>query len=85
MTEHIDSCAQSEKRPCPANKSLHDEPKDAHWWSGWPGAHCMKCGDEDKNEVCLALGCHCLCHNEFWEAFEKEMAKKPKDLPDLEF
>ncbi len=66
MTDHIESCAQLETRPCPANQSLHGELKDQHWWSGWPGAHCMKCGDEDKNEVCLADNCKCQCHDDFW-------------------
>ena len=27
-----------------------------HWWSGWPGAHCLLCGQEDKREVGLADG-----------------------------
>lgn len=22
-----------------------------HWWSGWPGAHCHYCGQEDPNEL----------------------------------
>jgi hypothetical protein len=25
-----------------------------HNWSGWPGAICINCGQEDQNEVCLA-------------------------------
>lgn len=32
-----------------------------HRWSGWPGAWCLDCGQEDKRELCLAdghdLGC----------------------------
>jgi len=32
--KHIPSCAQLEKIPCPANKSLHGEKPDEHWWSG---------------------------------------------------
>lgn len=27
-----------------------------HRWSGWPGAWCLDCGQEDQNEACLA---HC--------------------------
>lgn len=26
-----------------------------HWWSGWPGAWCMKCGAEHLLEI--AIGC----------------------------
>ncbi len=22
-----------------------------HWWSGWPGAHCLYCGQEDPDEL----------------------------------
>lgn len=28
----------------------------AHWWSGWPGAFCMKCGAQDPAEIHLADG-----------------------------
>jgi hypothetical protein len=63
---HSQECFQQFKRECPANKSLHNEPSNQHWWSGWPGAYCMKCGDEDANELCMA-GCKCDCHNEFWK------------------
>lgn len=42
--DHISTCYQSEKRPCPAGKSLHGEAITDHWRSGWPGAFCMKCG-----------------------------------------
>ena len=28
--------------------------EDGHTWSGWPGAFCMRCGDEDQTEVCVA-------------------------------
>ncbi len=26
----------------------------AHRWSGWPGAFCLKCGAEDQVEIALA-------------------------------
>lgn len=29
---------------------------DAHHWSGWPGAFCLKCGSVDPNEQALADG-----------------------------
>ncbi len=73
MSEHIDSCAQLEKTLCPANKSLHNERKDEHWWSGWPGAYCMKCGAEDKDEICIGDVCKCSCHDEFWKEYAKSM------------
>lgn len=25
-----------------------------HSWSGWPGAWCLNCGQEDQNEICMA-------------------------------
>jgi len=25
-----------------------------HWWSGWPGAYCMRCGCEDPMEIAMA-------------------------------
>ena len=27
-----------------------------HWWSGWPGAYCMKCGAGHALEVALGEG-----------------------------
>lgn len=77
-SDHIYTCAQLEKIPCPANKSLHNEGKDEHWWSGWPGAYCMKCGSEDKNEICIGNACVCHCHDEFWAEYEKSMTKETK-------
>jgi hypothetical protein len=26
----------------------------AHRWSGWPGAWCLDCGQEDQNEICVS-------------------------------
>jgi hypothetical protein len=64
---HRTDCAQTEYRECPVKKSLYGEKVTEHWWSGWPGAYCIKCGDEDKNEICLGTGCECKCHDEFWK------------------
>jgi len=25
-----------------------------HRWSGWPGAYCLDCGQEDQCEICIA-------------------------------
>jgi len=72
--EHIPTCYQLEKIDCPANKSLHGEKLTEHWWSGWPGAYCMKCGSEDKDELCIG-GCNCSCHDEFWKGYEEYMKK----------
>lgn len=66
--EHSEGCWQKHKRPCPSNKTLANEAPDEHWWSGWPGAYCMKCGDDDMNEACLA-GCDCKCHEAFWKEY----------------
>ena len=27
-----------------------------HWWSGWPGAYCMKCGVDDPLEWAVGNG-----------------------------
>jgi hypothetical protein len=27
-----------------------------HWWSGWPGAFCCKCGQNDLEEVAVGRG-----------------------------
>lgn len=27
-----------------------------HWWSGWPGAYCMRCGADHALELALADG-----------------------------
>ena len=36
-----------------------------HSWSGWPGAYCLNCLENDPSEQCLGLGCittiHCTC------------------------
>lgn len=68
--EHIDSCAQLEAEPCTRLISLHGEAIGEHWFSGWPGAYCLKCGEEDKNEVCIGIGCECQCHEEFWRSYD---------------
>ena len=28
----------------------------AHCWSGWPGAWCLDCGADDRNELAIAEG-----------------------------
>lgn len=79
MIKHILTCYQLEKVPCPAGYSLHSEKPDEHWWSGWPGAWCMKCHDEDKDELCLG-DCLCPCHEEFWKELES-IGKPEPDVP----
>jgi hypothetical protein len=61
--EHIPTCAQLEYVPCGG-------PNPNHRWSGWPGAYCLDCGEEDKNEICLA-GCSCPCHDELWASYDR--------------
>ena len=62
--KHLKTCAVGTYIPCPSHKSLHSEAADEHWWSGWPGAVCMKCGSEDVREICLADSCRCKCHDD---------------------
>lgn len=82
---HIDTCAQLETKPCPVGKSLHGEAKNQHWWSGFPGAYCLKCGAEDKDEICLGNGCECPCHDEFWKAYEEACKEHGLQDPLKEF
>jgi hypothetical protein len=70
MTEHIKGCFITEIIPCPGNKSLHGEPVTDHWWNGWPGAFCLKCGSEDKVELCIGNICKCPCHDDFWRDYD---------------
>lgn len=28
-----------------------------HRWSGWPGAWCLDCGQEDPGEICMSEDC----------------------------
>lgn len=64
MMIHIPTCHVAHARPCPAQFSLHGEPVGDHWWSGWPGAWCAKCGTDDPAELCLADRCVCPCHED---------------------
>jgi len=52
---------------------LHGEKADDHWWSGWPGAYCMKCGADDMDEACIGNSCRCSCHDDFNAAFNAAM------------
>jgi hypothetical protein len=31
----------------------------------------MKCGAEDKDEICIARGCYCHCHDTFWASYDQ--------------
>ena len=73
---HIPSCALLELRPCPTTYSLHGEKPGEHWWSGWPGAYCLKCFEEDKFEVCIGMVCKCPCHDEFWKGYKAATGDK---------
>ncbi len=35
----------------------------SHRWSGWPGAVCLDCLEDDPSEICLADDCGCSCHS----------------------
>lgn len=54
-----------------------------HRWSGWPGAYCMYCGNEDIREICLADGHDLDCN-----ACVQEPCKVPDSMKaslDLQF
>jgi len=38
------------------NKNQQTNAKHFHRWTGWPGAHCMKCGSEDPMEYAIGTG-----------------------------
>lgn len=78
MERHLPSCHEGNQLPCPAQMSLHNERIGEHWWSGWPGAFCMKCGSSDPMGQCLADSCHCPCHDEVWDR-RSEAARKDDD------
>jgi len=42
-----------------------------HKWSGWPGAHCLRCGQPDMHEEALALG---------WLDIRQNANTNPKDV-----
>lgn len=76
MTFHTPKCARKDKASCPANRTLHGENLDEHWWSGWPGAICLKCGAEDVDEICISQGCGCPCHAQFWYDYEQQLKRE---------
>ena len=73
LPEHsLDTCAISQKPDwfvCPSGYKMHGEGKGEHWWSGWPGAFCLKCFAEDLSELCIGGVCECSCHEEFWKDY----------------
>lgn len=72
INNHIETCAQLEKEPCISLISLHGEPIGQHFFSGWPGAYCLKCLEEDKDEICISTVCECPCHDSFWAEFKQQ-------------
>src|SRR5262245_59729463 len=60
--KHVEGCGYANAEPCPSGLSVHGEPANQHWWSGWPGAWCWKCGAEDPMEICVGNSCQCPCH-----------------------
>ncbi len=80
---HISTCAQLEKRPC--WNGLVEHGSTVHRWSGWPGAHCLTCFMEDKDEVCLALSCACPCHDKFWADYAADCLRLEAERGKEEF
>lgn len=76
LPDHIEACFVGQNpywTVCPSGKSLHSEKPFEHWWSGWPGAFCMKCFAGDLMESCIGCVCECQCHDEFWEGYNEAM------------
>ena len=42
--------------PPPAPENPWPDGYKGHWWSGWPGAYCLRCGSEDPMENAIAAG-----------------------------
>lgn len=72
----MDKCAVCQRKNEKCSNPHHLSDGVHHWWSGWPGAFCLGCGADDPNEICLGQGCHCECHNEFWESYEEYCKKE---------
>ena len=79
LVKHTPACYMAGIDICPSNFSLHGEPIDKHWFSGWPGAFCLKCKAEDVTELCLGDSCKCQCHEEFWKEYDKQNNRKNKN------
>ena len=77
LSAHLPTCACANVGPCPAQRVLHSEKPEDHWWSGCPGAVCMKCGSDDPQELCVAGPCACSCHVDFWAEYEKACTEGP--------
>jgi len=73
--DHIESCAQLEKTICKVSKYFGTF-EGNHRWSGWPGAFCLDCGEEDQNEICLAISCKCPCHEAEDKAYEEYVTRE---------
>ena len=66
LAGHLETCFVAQYpdwEVCPSEVTLHSEKVGEHWWSGWPGAFCMKCFAGDLSESCMG-GCMCPCHDE---------------------
>ena len=72
MEIHRTGCAQLERTRC---KQTEDG---IHNWSGWPGAYCLRCGEADPDEDCLA-DCSCECHEAFWKGYEEFLRKEAEN------
>lgn len=75
MTEHLPTCAMGKpdfdkcSNPIGHISYMAEQPVPGHWWSGWPGAFCLRCHADDPTEECISGGCRCPCHDEFWKEF----------------
>ena len=65
VKEHLETCVCKD-----SSVFVCQVTKQAHRWSGWPGAYCLDCNCEDPSEQCIT-DCKCPCHNEFWKDYEK--------------
>ncbi len=78
LAGHLEDCYVAQYpdwKKCPAGYSKFSEEADEHWWSGWPGAFCLKCFAGDLMESCIG-GCMCVCHTDFWESYNEAMTKE---------
>ena len=59
---------------------MEEQKINSHRWSGWPGAHCMKCGSEDLIELAIGAG-YFDPFSEKWDTPEHKEEYTNKECP----
>lgn len=70
-------------RPVPVTGPMKPTTPSVHRWSGWPGAFCLNCGQEDGMELAIGSGDYDP-YTEKWRSPEVEAdyrRRYPRDCP----